>query len=399
MAVRISSVYNMVTWIKVRIKYIILSILIVAIVDHFGIVTHLFEVDYKHFAYPLEVPMEDILVAMKTGSEPPHQQLNTYAHSYIIRNEKKCQDVDTREYEKVVILYIIKSALNHQKRRDVIRKSWGWEQRFSDVVIKRIFVVGVSKDDNQVQRKIYAEQAQNNDMVQVDFVDSYYNNTLKTMLSFRWVIQNCPKSQFIMFSDDDMYVSTKNLLKFIRNPFNKRVGFRRRRDIEAAVQSEVNENSKSESSNKNDTIHINFPLRQLTYDSVLSAFDGRLFAGFVFNSSPMRHKSSKWYMTLEEYPFSRYPPYVTAGAYVLSYPALVDMYFTSLFTKSFKFDDVYLGIVAKKCNIYPLHNDHFHFWKKAYEKDEYANVIASHGYDNPTELKAVWEEQRSLGHA
>lgn len=396
MAIRISS---LISWLRVRSKHIILAVLIIVTVDHFGLLTHLFEVDYGKFVYPLDVPIEDILTAMKTGAEVPYKPLNKYEYTYTIRNERKCRKIDSDEYEKVVILYVIKSALINKEKRDAIRKTWGWEKRFSDVIIRRVFVVGISVDNAEIQEKILEEHAQNKDIVQAEFIDTYYNNTLKTMLSFQWIIQNCPKSQFIVFSDDDMYISTKNLLKFIRNPFNRRVGFRRRRNVEAVFDKETNLKSNSIINNTNHTNEFNFPFRKLTYDPVLSAFDGRLFAGFVFNSSPMRHKSSKWYITLSEYPFSRYPPYVTAGAYVLSYPALVDMYFTSLFTKLFKFDDVYLGIVAKKCKISPLHNEHFYFWKKDYQKDAYYNVIASHGYGDPEELKLVWEEQRSLGHA
>lgn len=395
MAVRFLNIIN---WIISRLKYIIPTIFILAAIDHFGILSHLLEIDYGRFTYPLDIPMEDVLVAMKAGTEPPYKPLNKYDYFYTIRNEKKCLQTNTEEYEKVVILYVIKSALSHHKRREAIRKTWGWESRFSDVIIRRIFVVGISINDNEIQGKINEEQAQYKDIVQADFIDSYYNNTIKTIISFQWVIQNCPKAQFVVFSDDDMYISTKNMLKFIRNPFNKRVGFRRRRNTET-INEQNNFNANTKLGNESDTKETNFLFRKLTYDPILSAFDGRLFAGFVFNSSPMRHKSSKWYITLEEYPFSKYPPYITAGAYVVSYPALVDMYFTSLFTKHFKFDDVYLGIVAKKCNISPLHNDHFHFWKKAYDKDAYANVIASHGYDDPAELKLVWEEQRSSGHA
>ena len=55
---------------------------------------------------------------------------------------------------------------------------------------------------------------------------------------------------------------------------------------------------------------------------------------------------SKWYLTLEEYPYHLFPPYVTAGAYVLSQPALKDFYYGSYFTKRFKFDDVFLGLVS-----------------------------------------------------
>ena len=127
--------------------------------------------------------------------------------------------------------------------------------------------------------------------------------------------------------------------------------------------------------------------------------DVRLFAGYVFVSSPHRHRTSKWYVSLSEYPYHLWPPYITAGAYVLSKEALVDMYYTSLYTQHFKFDDIFLGIVAKKADIEPFHCDEFHFYKKEYTKFNYKYVITSHGYDDPNELTQVWHEQKSLGNA
>lgn len=380
---------------KVRVVYIVMGFIAIILIHYFGLLLHLFEVNYSHFSYPLDIPMEEVLVALKTGKTPPHQPINELKYNYRISNNKKC--LDGNEHEKVVILYVIKSALANEDKRNAIRKSWGWENRFSDVNIKRIFMLGISRD-SFTQDQIDEESAKNKDLVQAEFIDTYYNNTIKTIMSFRWVVQHCPKAQFIMFSDDDMYISTKNLLKFIRNPFNKRVGFRRRRDVDYVLRKSAynrHELSKMSSDPKDNSNER----KLMEFDPVLSAFDGRLFSGYVFQSTPMRHKSSKWYVTLEEYPYSKYPPYVTAGAYLLSYPALEDLYFTSMFTKHFKFDDVYLGIVAKKCRISPLHNDNFYFWKKPYTKEAYSNVIASHGFSDPNELKMVWEEQRSLGHA
>lgn len=55
-------------------------------------------------------------------------------------------------------------------------------------------------------------------MVIADFRDAYYNNTLKTLLGLRWLVEICPNYRYAYFVDDDMYVSLKNLLKFIRNP-------------------------------------------------------------------------------------------------------------------------------------------------------------------------------------
>ena len=54
--------------------------------------------------------------------------------------------------------------------------------------------------------------------------------------------------------------------------------------------------------------------------------DVELYAGFVFHSAPHRHKPGKFYVSLEEYPFHLWPPYVTAGAYVLSRAALIGIH-------------------------------------------------------------------------
>lgn len=94
-----------------------------------------------------------------------------------------------------------------------------------------------------------------------------------------------------------------------------------------------------------------------------------------------------------------WPPYVTGGAYVLSQAALVKFYYGSLFTKRFRFDDIYLGLLAKKLNIKPFHCEHIYFYKKDYSVSNYKYVIASHGYDNSEELLNVWSEQKSFGNA
>lgn len=94
-----------------------------------------------------------------------------------------------------------------------------------------------------------------------------------------------------------------------------------------------------------------------------------------------------------------WPPYVTAGAYVLSQAALIRFNYGSLYTKKFRFDDIYLGLLAKKLNIIPLHCEHIYFYKKHYTISDYKYIIASHGYGNNEELLNVWLEQKSFGNA
>ena len=246
-------------------------------------------------------------------------------------------------------------------------KSWGFEKRFSDVIIKRIFVLGNCLDNSEItncQDRIDDEFEANKDIVQSDFVDTYFNNTIKTMVGFKWAVEHCSSAQFILFVDDDYYISVKNLLKYARNPMSRQ------------------------------------PVDDNSVESELNVFDGRLYSGFVFPSSPaMRHWPSKWYVSLEEYPFSKYPPYVTAGSILLTNMSLIDMHFASYYTKHFRFDDIYVAILAKKLSIAPIPNENFHFWSFSYDTDKYTDVIAAHGFGDPNHLLHCWNEQKSLGNA
>ena len=107
----------------------------------------------------------------------------------------------------------------------------------------------------------------------------------------------------------------------------------------------------------------------------------------------------KIYVDLEEYSFDFWPPYVTAGAYVLSRAALVDMYFTSYFTKMFRFDDIWLGLIAKKADLDPFHCREFHFDRPEYTVHSYRYVVASHGFSDPQELSKIWSQQKEAGNA
>lgn len=66
----------------------------------------------------------------------------------------------------------------------------------------------------------------------------------------------------------------------------------------------------------------------------------------------------------------------------------------------YRFDDIYMGILALKADIEPLHSEEFYFYKASFQgPHNYRYVIATHGYDDPLEIIKVWNECRSAGHA
>lgn len=389
-----------------KLKYLIIIIGIIGVLDLFGAFTHLFEYSYdRYFTYPYEGDVFPFVDALKHNHQPKVQPINEYNLDYIFNLKDHCVD---NNYHNLRIVFLIKSALKNFEQRNAIRNSWGFKKRFFDVPTRTLFLLGINNNDNELQYKINQESIKYKDILQAKFIDSYYNNTIKTMMGINWAFKNCLNSKFYMFVDDDMYVSVKNVLAFIRNPafypdylkepsrMGKREANYYSSDInETHVPINISDNTVLNDNNNNNT---KIRKRRQIFDIELPD-NVRLFAGYVFKSSPHRHKTSKWYISLNEYPYDYWPPYVTAGAYILSKNALVDMYYTSLYTKHFKFDDIYLGLVAKKADIEPFHCDEFHFYKRDYTPFNYKYVIVSHGYNDPNELLQVWNEQKALGNA
>lgn len=463
---------------RLRLKYVCATVIAIMVLDFFGVFTHFFELSYDtSFAYPYEGDIHEFVMALKHKEKPRMKPINDYDYSSVLDNKEKCIE---QGYKTFRIVYVIKSSIDNFHRRAAIRNSWGFEKRFFDVPSRTVFLLGVRPNDEELQAKVNLEHNKHRDIIQMNFIDSYYNNTIKTMLGFKWLIKYCANAKFYMFVDDDMYVSVKNVLRFIRNPTNypdylkdqKKLWMHKReikdfslnetlktsvmsgkgnRTIfnnitksmnlnEIEIQAEKSEkvwecgqfynnshpmcnntspkmeetgietnkhktdatesarhNMKKNSMYNNNTSVLQRTKRQMFHFELPD--DVRLFAGFVFVSRPHRHKSSKWYVPLEEYPYHLWPPYVTAGAYILSKEAFADMYYSSLYTKHFRFDDIFLGLVAKKAGIEPYHCEEFHFYKKDYTKFNYKYVIASHGYGDPNELLYVWNEQKALGNA
>ena len=419
--------------------------------DIFGAFTHMMEINYdEKFSYPYNGDVHSFILDLRNKQKPDVSPINEYNQTFLLIPKKTCNHV---EYQSLRIVYLVKSALDHFNRRIAIRNSWGFEKRFFDVSSKTVFLLGIRPGDDELQARIKAESQKYQDIIQADFIDSYYNNTIKTMTGFRWATEQCSKSKFYMFVDDDIYVSVKNVLRFVRNPTNypdylkesrKFLGRKREiRDSDVAENFELYQRDRRKrakeeiqmrpkpgwtSDNKTKFIHEkkdwsttevdligskkNFQTqsnlehvsrtlsrqKRQVFDFELPD-DVRLYSGFVFISAPHRHKTSKWYVPLEEYPYHLWPPYVTGGAYILSKEALLDMYYTSFYTKYFRFDDIFLGLVAKKADIEPFHCEEFHFYKKDYNKYNYKYVITSHGYGNPEELMEIWNEQKAMGNA
>lgn len=379
---------------RFRVKLILSIVALLLLFNYFGVFTHMFELDFNaDFSYPMVGDVRKFARQLRHGQRPDRPPINLYNYTFLETAEHKCAADDSSAATFIAprLVFIIKSAMENVDQRNAIRSSWGFERRMSDVTIRTVFMLGTHNPhqpqpaDNEIQRLVEMEIDQYQDIVQADFHDSYYNNTIKIMMSFKWAIKYCPRSKFYMFVDDDFYISTKNVLRFVRNPVNYpeyleeadetlRKLARRLSNTDmlpvndsAAHLDEVREALRAHQGQHTvngrkhvDEIRQYIDGKQRKIDNQIAddgggggggdtikkgsrqllemelADDVKLFSGFVFSSWPHRHKSSKWYVPLEEYPWHMWPPYVTGGAFILSREALNELYYVSMFTKHFR---------------------------------------------------------------
>ncbi|CAH2242143.1 jg1049 [Pararge aegeria aegeria] len=337
-------------------QYFVCASVLVYIYYFFGVCDYIFSKSYDdNFDYPLSIDIRPVVNEVLSGKKPSVAPINLYPYRFL-SNSGKCSTL-----EKLDLFIVVKSAMDNFAKRNGIRQTYGQENIIPGRIVRVLFFLGIGDSKSITQMRVDREMADHKDIIQIDFHDSYYNNTIKTMMSFRWLYEHCSTADFYLFTDDDMFVSVKNLLDYLYdNPSTSSAN-----EIESA------KNNKMVVGNER---------------------DGILFAGYVFNSSPQRFSWSKWRVSLDEYPWNKWPPYVTAGAYVVSNRCMKLFHVGSLFVKNFRFDDIYLGIVAKKLGVKPTHCSRFHFYKKSYSESGYQDVIASHGYSDPDELYRVWNE-------
>lgn len=259
-----------------------------------GLFQKLSELDYyTHFTYPLDSDVGLYVELLLQGQQAPVTPLNTHQLRYLAEAPDRCSREE--HAPPLQLIMVIKSAVDHLERRRAIRASWA-EQRPG---VRHVFVLGTRIGDPPLQRAVVREAEEYGDIVQAHFQDSYYNNTLKTMTGMRWTVEQCGDAEYAFFVDDDMYVSVPNVLRLAR----EREAYPRGEGATWAPEQQQNP---------------------------------QLLAGYVFHSAPHRHRFSKWFVSVEEYPFSLWPPYCTAGAYLVSRETMRRLLFTSYYTKLFR---------------------------------------------------------------
>ncbi|XP_074385914.1 beta-1,3-galactosyltransferase 4 [Zonotrichia albicollis] len=239
------------------------------------------------------------------------------------------------------LLILVPSAPPHLQRRLAVRDTWGGPWAGSGAPPARtVFVLGTPGDPRE-QRELLAESRQHGDILQGDFADSYANLTRKTLLLLRWARACCAAAPFLLKADDDVFVNVPAVA---------------------------------------------------TYLATWRDAPARLYLGRVhWRVAPNRDPRSRHYVAEELYPLSRYPPYCSGTAYVLSRRAAGAVLRAGAGVPLALPEDVWVGVAARRAGVWARHSARFGGSARfPPERCCLARALLSAHRVRPRELRGVW---------
>ncbi|XP_072259153.1 beta-1,3-galactosyltransferase 2-like [Pyxicephalus adspersus] len=269
-----------------------------------------------------------------------------YPYKFLINQKDKCENRNPF----LVILVIGES--HNVEARHVIRETWGNESNY-DVDVVTIFLVGLPKMyQDRIQLLLEEESEAFGDIVQQDFMDTYYNLTLKSLMGMEWVAKFCPTASYVVKIDNDMFLNVDFLVHQLLQP--------------------------------------KLPVRT------------NYFTGYIVrNTGPLRSRAYKWYVPKEIYPNDTYPPYCSGPGYVFSADMAKKIYDISQGIRVIPMEDSFMGICLHKLNILPtkpppnIFNGH----RIDYDRCKFTKLVTVHHYGK-NELRMVWTDfwtKKTLG--
>ena len=112
-----------------------------------------------------------------------------------------------------------------------------------------------------------SEADQYRDIIQANFMDTYKNLTLKVQLGLHWATKHCQSFDYIVKTDDDVYINLDALVTYLAQQKPKQ------------------------------------PM-----------YGGKC----LMNAGPNRNKKSKWYMSHVDFPQTKYDPFCVGPMYFMS---------------------------------------------------------------------------------
>lgn len=145
--------------------------------------------------------------------------LNPHSFQFIMDANDLCSRRDPP-----FLLVLVMSIHDHMDVRNAIRQTWGavtkggsWPGRTVEESVKLAFLLGLHQFPER-ESILITENEKHGDIIQENFVDSYYNLSIKMVMGLKWASQYCPGVQFILKADEDTFVNLPMLVDILRQP-------------------------------------------------------------------------------------------------------------------------------------------------------------------------------------
>ncbi|NXL34066.1 B3GL1 acetylgalactosaminyltransferase, partial [Glaucidium brasilianum] len=270
-----------------------------------------------------------------------YEPLYKQHYLFTLREHLKCQDINP------FLVILVSSRPRDVELRQAIRITWASQHLWWGHRILTLFLLGQAtrREETAAALSVEDESILYGDIIRQDFMDTYDNLTLKTIMAFRWVSEFCPNAKFLMKTDADVFINTANLVKFLLKL------------------------------NSSENIFTGYPL-----------IDNFAYRGFY----------RKTYISYDEYPFKLFPPYCSGMGYILDGKLALRIYQLMSHIKPIKFEDVYVGICLNilKVNIRMPDEKQFFLYKINFDICKYRQLIAVHGITS-SEIIGFWQDLSS----
>ncbi|XP_052395833.1 beta-1,3-galactosyltransferase 1 [Carassius gibelio] len=298
----------------------------------------------QHTGAPSNAPVKEE-PEIDTVQEDPGLYHVAYPRKYkfIIDQPEICK------LQKPFVMIMVPVPPGDVEARSGIRRTWGREKVVGDKAVVVLFIMGLhSGNDKEIlHEQLRNESQQYEDLLQSNFLDSYKNLTIKTLVMMEWLSRNCQQASFAVKVDADVLLNMNNLMNMLES---------------------------------------------------LNPVPANYMTGLVWYASPViRNPFNKFFLPYSVYSRSTYPPYPLGMCYIISLDLPQKFIQESKHIKPIYLEDAYLGMCLEKLGIVPSRPPNigqFVVTKPQYNRCYYSGLIAVLT-DNTNQMTSFWTDVHS----
>lgn len=246
------------------------------------------------------------------------------------------------ERDPPFLVFLVTSRPAEAAERVAIRRTWGAERWSHQGRVATFFLLG---QGGELGARLRLEARAHQDIIQGDFADTYYNLTLKVMMGMEWARRHCQTARFFMKTDSDVFVNTPHLLQLLSSKPSQ-----------------------------------------------------RFFSGQVMQHiQPIQDKSSKWYISPQEFASPVFPNYCSGTGYVFSADLTSLICQVANSVPFLKLEDAFVGLCLARLGVPPVPMSPrrlFFTLKIPFSVCRYHRMVTAH-HVSPAEMLHYWSALRA----